>query len=134
MRRNRVIIFLLLMLVLLPFTRANAASGCMLLYGNWCGTGVPVPGTSPPPIDDYDAACMRHDQCVADRFMNKKACDIGFVNELNMLRSRYGSMPRSLEWAEYVLRLRSGGDWRGMPIPEPHDPLGMLRSFTESCW
>lgn len=114
-------------------TQANA-SGCMRLYGNWCGTGVPVSGSSPPPVDDYDVACMHHDQCMADRFMNKKACDIGFVNELNHLRRHYGSMPRPLEWAEYVLRIRSGGDWRGMPVPQPRDPFGMLRSFTESCW
>ncbi|MGV6815822.1 MAG: hypothetical protein ACWA44_00970 [Thiotrichales bacterium] len=106
----------------------------MHLYGNWCGMGVPEPGTFPPPVDDYDAACMHHDQCVADRFMNKKACDIGFVNELNLLRAHYGSMPRPLEWAEYVLRLRSGGDWRGMPMPRPDDPFGVLRSFTDSCW
>ena len=40
---------------------ADAVSGRDLYHGNYCGYG--NRGYDKPPVDDLDAACMRHDQC-----------------------------------------------------------------------
>jgi hypothetical protein len=109
-----------------------AAFKCMPLYGNWCGVGYPVAGF-PPPVDAFDAACMRHDLCTAGPGPNQ-ACDVAFVGELHAVAARVGYLPRPLQWAEYVIRVKSGGPWGGMPMPSPGDALGLMSSVAAPCW
>lgn len=53
------------------------------VYGNWCGPNHPVNmTTASPPVDPLDAACMRHDYCIAVRGEYNCGCDIPFLREL----------------------------------------------------
>ncbi len=114
---------------------ARAFFKCLPLYGNWCGIDYPPAGSFPPPVDAFDAACMRHDLCTAGSgLFGNDACDRRFVAELNALRARYGFLPRPLQWAEYALRVKSGGPWGGMPMPGPGDLFGFMDSATTPCW
>jgi hypothetical protein len=124
----------------LPFAAALALAAsdanafkCMPIYGNWCGPGHPPAGTAPPPVDAFDAACMRHDLCTAGPAPDK-SCDMVLVSELHTLAQRYGYLPRPLQWAEYVIRVKAGGHWGGMPRPGLGDALGALTSLAAPCW
>ena len=104
--------------------------GCLPVYGNWCGPG--HPSTQPlPPVDAYDAACMRHDLCTA--YGPSTPCDRAFVGELHRLAAQSGYLPRPLQWAEYVIRLKSGGGWGAMPMPSPWDGMGLMSSILAPC-
>lgn len=46
--------------------------GPLLIHGNYCGIGN-RPGT--PPVDQLDAACMRHDACTRTGKLPDCACD-----------------------------------------------------------
>jgi len=105
----------------------------MPVYGNWCGPDYPPEGTHPPPIDVFDAACMRHDYCTASATV-EEVCDVKFGAELRYLAGRYGGLPRPLRWAEYVIRVKAGGPWSGVLIPTPGDALGLLGSLAAPCW
>ncbi len=104
---------------------------CLPLYGNWCGPGHPNT-VALPPVDGFDAACMRHDLC-----LNSPAptglCDQNFVIEINQLAAQVGYLPRPLQWAEYLIRLKSGGGWGGMPLPLPDDAAGLMSSILTPC-
>ncbi len=114
---------------------AQAFIKCMPIYGNWCGIDYPPEGTFPPPIDEFDAACMRHDLCTGGSdFFGNERCDRALVAELNLLRAKYGFLPRPLQWAEYALRVKSGGPWGRMPMPSPGDLFGFMDSAMASCW
>ncbi|WP_058556040.1 hypothetical protein [Thiohalocapsa sp. ML1] len=119
-------------LLLLVAAGDAAAFKCMPLYGNWCGINHPSYG-APPPVDAFDAACMRHDLCTAS-LPGDRPCDIAFLNELHAAAAHAGGMPRPLQWAEYVIRLKAGGPWGGMPMPTPWDAMGMFSSVTAPCW
>ncbi len=109
-----------------------AAFKCMPIYGNWCGIDHPSRGW-PPPVDAFDAACMRHDLCTAHPGSDTP-CDIAFVGELRSIAAQVGYLPRPLQWAEYLVRLKSGGPWGGMPIPTPGDAMGVMSSLASPCW
>ena len=110
-----------------------AAFKCMPLYGNWCGINHPSYG-APPPVDAFDAACMRHDLCTASTPADRP-CDIAFLNELYATAAQVGGMPRSLQWAEYVIRIKVSGPAAGIPpMPTPWDAMGMFSSVTARCW
>ena len=109
-----------------------AAFKCVPIYGNWCGIDYPSRGW-PPPIDAFDAACMRHDLCTAGPGSDTP-CDIAFVAELRGIAAEVGYLPRPLQWAEYVIRLKAGGPWGGMPMPTPGDAFGILSSVASPCW
>jgi len=111
---------------------AMAFFKCMPLYGNWCGPGHPS-GGFPPPIDAFDAACMRHDLCTAGPGPDTP-CDLAFVSELHGLAQQLGYLPRPLQWAEYAIRVKSGGPWGGMPMPTPWDAIGAMSSISAPCW
>ena len=111
---------------------AQAFFKCMPLYGNWCGPGHPSRGF-PPPVDAFDAACMRHDLCTSGPGPDGP-CDAAFAGELRGLAQRLGYLPRSLQWAEYAIRVKSGGPWGGMPTPTPWDALGAMSSIAAPCW
>ena len=106
---------------------------CMPLYGNWCGINYPTGGW-PPPVDAFDAACMRHDLCTGGPGPDK-GCDVAFVSELRTLGAQSGYLPRPLQWAEYAIRVKSGGaPWAGMPMPSPGDAFGFMSSIAAPCW
>jgi len=117
--------------LLLPTSEAQAFK-CLPLYGNWCGPGHPS-GLALPPVDGFDAACMRHDYCV-DGPGPEALCDRALVDELNLLASQVGYLPRPLQWVEYVLRVKEGGGWGGMPMPTPWDAAGVMSSLMAPCW
>ena len=121
--------FALLLLAWLPLAQATP---CLPIYGNWCGPGQPADGTTPPPVDAFDATCMRHDPCLSEG-MDETLCDRFFVVELRSLAGRFGYLPRALQWAEYAIRVKSGGTWGDMPAPLPGDALGFLGSLVGSC-
>lgn len=106
---------------------------CMPIYGNWCGANYPPEGTAPPPINAFDAACMRHDLCIAGPGPDN-LCDMAFVGELHSLAVVHGHLPRPLQWAEYAIRLKSGGPMTGMPMPTPWDLTGFMSSIAAPCW
>ena len=77
----------------LIFTMGCSATGvlskkeCSPYYGNWCGKGYPQVESGedgPPAVDEWDAACRRHDRCYASG-KNKDDCDLDFVAELEVL-------------------------------------------------
>ncbi len=108
------------------------AMKCMPIYGNWCGPGHPSVG-APPPVDEFDAACMRHDICTSGG--PDTPCDVNFVYEIRALASKYQYLPRSLQWAEYAIRVKSGGSpFSGMPTPTPWDAMGAMSSLAAPCW
>ena len=121
---------LLAVLALLPAGAANAFK-CVPIYGNWCGPGHPA-SVALPPVDIFDAACMRHDLCTAGP-VPEVACDRAFVGELHQIAAQAGYLPRPLQWAEYVVRLKSGGGWGGMPMPMPGDAMGVMSSLMAPC-
>lgn len=106
---------------------------CFPIYGNWCGMDYPPEGTFPPPVDPYDAACMRHDICTGESG-GDAVCDVRFISELHGLAHQFGYLPRPLQWAEYAIRVKSGGPWNGMPMPTIGDAFGAFSSLTALCW
>lgn len=118
---------------ILLFAAGHASAfKCMPIYGNWCGIDHPSRGW-PPPVDAFDAACMRHDLCAAQPGPDR-GCDIAFVSELRGIAAQVGYLPRPLQWAEYVIRLKAGGPWGGMPMPTPGDAMGVMSSLASPCW
>jgi len=105
---------------------------CLPLYGNWCGPGHPS-SAALPPVDAFDAACMRHDLCTAGPGPDT-LCDRAFVGELHQVAARTGYLPRPLQWAEYVIRVKAGGGWGGVPLPMPGDAMGLMSSLVSPCW
>ncbi len=105
---------------------------CMPVYGHWCGPGHPAAGF-PPPVDAFDAACQRHDLCTAGPEPNG-LCDRRFVAELYALAEQFGYLPRPLQWAAYLLRVKSGGGWGAPPTPTPWDAFGLMSSLAAPCW
>lgn len=123
----------LLALGLAGFATNAQAVKCVPIYGNWCGIDWPAAGAVPPPVDAFDAACMRHDICTAGPGPDTP-CDIAFVRELHALAAVHGHLPRPLQWAEYVIRVKAGGPVGGMPMPLPWDFIGLMSSLAAPCW
>ncbi|AUB80979.1 hypothetical protein [Candidatus Thiodictyon syntrophicum] len=117
--------------LLLPAGPAQAFK-CVPLYGNWCGPGHPS-AVALPPVDAFDAACMRHDLCIAGAW-SETPCDRAFVDELHLIAAQTGYLPRPLQWAEYLIRVKAGGGWGGMPMPMPGDAMGIMSSVMTPCW
>jgi hypothetical protein len=131
-RTSSTLPFLALVAGLALAPSANAFFKCMPFYGNWCGPGHPAAGF-PPPVDGFDAACMRHDLCTSGPVPGR-ACDYAFVGEVRSLAAQLGYVPRSIQWAEYAIRVKSGGPWGDMPMPTPWDAMGILSSLATPCW
>ncbi len=128
----RMVPALALLALLAPAPAAQAFFKCMPIHGNWCGPGHPSQGF-PPPVDAYDAACMPHDLCTAGPGPTG-ACDYQFVGEVRALAAQLGYLPRPIQWAEYAIRVKSGGSWGDMPMPTPWDAMGVLSSLAAPCW
>ena len=130
---NKTTLILLSALLIGPYGSAEAMK-CIPLYGNWCGIAYPHAGDFPPPVDEFDAACMHHDLCRSGPGGNSR-CDIGFVQELRGLAMKYGYLPRPLRWAEYAIRVKEGGNpFSGTPMPTPMDAFGLMSSIATPCW
>ena len=71
------------------------------VYGNWCGPNSPGPGRNPAPIDDVDAACMRHDICYANKGYLSCGCDSILVSELTQLHWSKWNGRNSVATSEY---------------------------------
>jgi hypothetical protein len=130
---SKTILAALLALGLAGGAGSAQAFKCMPIYGNWCGIDWPASAAVAPPIDAFDAACMRHDICTAGPGPDTP-CDIAFVNELHSLALVHGGLPRPLQWAEYVIRVKAGGPVGGMPMPLPWDFMGLMSSLAAPCW
>lgn len=53
------------------------------VYGNWCGPNHPLNmSIAAAPVDALDAACKRHDYCIAAQGDYSCGCDIRFLREL----------------------------------------------------
>jgi hypothetical protein len=76
---------------------------------------------------------MQHDRCTAQPGSDTP-CDLAFVNALHRIAAQVGYLPRPLQWAEYVIRLKAGGPWGGMPMPTPGDALGVMSGLATPCW
>ena len=118
-----------LVCLLLAAAQAQAFK-CLPIYCNWCGPGH-LSHLALPPVDAFDAACMCHDIYTASG--PETPCDRAFVTELHLRVARTGYLPRPLQWAEYVTRIRGGGPWGGIPMPSPGDAMGLMSSVFSSC-
>jgi hypothetical protein len=58
--------------------RSNTDQSALLFHGNYCGHGN-RPGTRP--IDDLDAACMRHDACAPSEGLPSCPCNARLQHE-----------------------------------------------------
>ena len=77
-----------LAILVLLLAASTATAQTVPLHGNWCGIGysggnLPYPA---PPTDPLDAACMRHDICIAYQGRFDCGCDLGFMVELRNTR------------------------------------------------
>ncbi len=62
---------------------AEEAPSSYPMYGNWCGPKHPLDtSNAPPPIDDLDASCMRHDLCYEKQGDLNCECDAALVGEI----------------------------------------------------
>lgn len=123
---------ILAFVALLALAPQAAAFKCLPIYGNWCGPGHPSSGPLPP-VDAYDAVCMRHDLCSMAPGPDRH-CDWAFVGELNSLAAHTGYLPRPLQWAEYLIRFKAGGSPMGFPMPTPFDAMGLASAIASPCW
>jgi len=59
--------------------------------------------------------------------------DGDFVGELHSVAAQTGYLPRPLQWAEYVIRVKVGGPVGGMPMRSPGDVFGLMSSVAAPC-
>jgi len=91
------------------------------VYGNWCGPDHPRSfAFAASPVDPVDAACMRHDYCVAAQGEFDCGCDIALLNEL-----------RSTPWPNPFLRDTARGIYDAIALTPCRDPNGMAYKQTQ---
>lgn len=129
---KRVIGSVLLASLIAATGAAGAEAKCFPAYGNWCGVNYPPPGTNPPPVDVFDNACRNHDLCYAMAGFGSDFCDRGLLIELRTLASRFGYLPRPLQWAESMLGMKSGSPSMP-PMPGPGDMMGFMGMMGSDC-
>lgn len=90
MKRCISLMFLSISVIFAGVNVASAQSRFQItapIYGNWCGPQHPVDmSRAAPPVNLLDAACMRHDYCVAAQGEYNCGCDISFLQELRSTR------------------------------------------------
>jgi hypothetical protein len=85
------------------------------VYGNWCGPDHPRSfAFASAPVDPVDAACMRHDYCVAAQGEFDCGCDIALLSEL-----------RNMPWPNPFLRETARGIYDAIALTPCRDPNGM---------
>ncbi|WP_321175662.1 phospholipase [Neobacillus sedimentimangrovi] len=73
------------MIILKGRGRKSPFRFCVFPGYNWCGPGCSGPGA---PINDVDACCMKHDQCLRSG-IDRCQCDYEFMNCLYHKRNPY---------------------------------------------
>lgn len=63
----------------------------LVVHGNYCGPGSKSDDYSAEPVDELDAACMRHDMCYDDLGRFDCVCDEALADEAGALVGRLGS-------------------------------------------
>ena len=85
------------------------------VHGNWCGPG----HGAGPALDPLDAACLRHDLCVATAGGPFNcACDLAFMDEL-----------RRIPWPNPVLQSRARGVYEAITMIPCSSPAGQARKI-----
>lgn len=96
--------------LLFGLAQPAAAQISVPVHGNWCGPG----HFGGPALDALDAACLRHDLCIAAHGAPFDCgCDLAFMDEL-----RRGPWPN--EW----LYLRARGVYEAIALIPCSDPQG----------
>ncbi len=86
------------------------------VYGNWCGPG----HGAGPALDPIDAACMRHDICVANNGQFNCNCDLVLMAEL-----------RGLAYPNPVMQARGRGIYEAIAMTPCAPPGGQM---TKMDW
>lgn len=99
--------YYLMLLILIIFLSGCASKatnqtteGKFPVYGNWCGPSHPAKGKSPIPIDEIDAACMRHDQCYGVGYFSCE-CDDRLLKELFEIKEQKWQGRKIVSGEEY---------------------------------
>ncbi len=112
-----------LVLAMLPAASAPAQPAFPVsvpVYGNWCGLAYPAnPRTAPPPLDPLDAACMRHDYCVAVSGTGNCGCDIAFMTEL-----------RTSRWPDPFIRRNARAIYDAIAVLPCNSPSGTAYKYS----
>ncbi len=102
--------FATLLALLLTVAPPAAAQLALPIHGNWCGPG----HGAGPALDPLDAACLRHDLCIAAAGGPFNcACDLVFMDEL-----------RRYPWPNPVLQQRARGVYEAITMIPCGDPGG----------
>ncbi|RME18632.1 MAG: hypothetical protein D6801_01000 [Alphaproteobacteria bacterium] len=105
-----------LILWLLAAPGAAVAQGpAVAIHGNWCG---PNFGAGPI-LDALDAACFRHDMCVAQLGAFNCGCDLAFMGEL-----------RSRPWPGPALAEKARAVYEAIAMTPCADPAGYQRKLS----
>lgn len=85
------------------------------VYGNWCGPDHPRGfANARPPVDPLDAACMRHDYCVAAQGRFDCGCDISLLTEL-----------RNTRWSNPYIHTNARGVYDAIALAPCSNPNGL---------
>lgn len=90
------------------------------IYGNWCGPNHPVNmSQANGPIDALDAACMRHDYCVALQGEYNCGCDISLLQGL-----------RTTHWKNPMIQRNARAIYDAMALVPCNSPDGTTLKQT----
>ncbi|GGD33052.1 hypothetical protein [Sinisalibacter lacisalsi] len=103
---TRVIALLFALLIAPP---AVAQGMAFPVHGNWCG---PNHGAGPA-LDLLDAACQRHDLCIAQTGLLDCGCDLVFMDEL-----------RNRPWPNPVMAAKARAVYEVIAMAPCRDPDG----------
>jgi len=101
-------------LLVLGASPASAGEVAMAMHGNWCGPrhfGGPV-------VDVLDAACRRHDLCVAKAGYLDCGCDLDFMDEL-----------RHIRWPSEALYQKGRAIYEAISVAPCNDAEGMAKKL-----
>ncbi len=85
-----------------PTTSLPAGEEGFPVYGNWCGPGHPPAGQHPEPVDEVDAACMRHDKCYAAKGYFSCDCDNQLMLDLMGIKERKWRGRKAVSGEEFL--------------------------------
>ena len=110
----RALVKRLVVLVALVAPLSGSAQISIPVYGNWCGPDYPLnPAMASAPVDALDAACMRHDYCIAVQGRFDCGCDLSFMTEL-----------RTTQWQNPAIQSDARGIHDAIAIVPCNDPFG----------
>lgn len=110
----------------------STSTGTFPVYGNWCGPDHPRAGTSPPPIDDVDAACKTHDLCYAEKGYFDCDCDSSLMITLSKVKTKRQNGKKQMSLGEYLdsedLVTKQMRSYFSTTACVPHNPLSIIGS------